>query len=152
MKKRGSLYRHPSHNSRPSHCPSLPERATQKPTPIYDIPHPWHTLSHDRVHLGLVMYTHIHKASTVALFFDSDWKVAKFRVVKNKALVNAFHQMSPTLRASAITVAPIRVERCKITKYSQTKQMNMLFMAVFCKNIKKDSDKQIKRLYFSNFA
>ncbi len=72
-----------------------------------------------------LMYTHIHKASTVALFFDSDWKVAKFRVVKNKALVNAFHQMSPTLRASAITVTPMRVERCKITKYSRTKQTSL---------------------------
>lgn len=54
---------------------------------------PYHAIGYTS---GL-MYTHIHKASTVALFFDSDWKVAKFRVVKNKALVNAFHQMSPTL-------------------------------------------------------
>ena len=36
MKKRGSLYSHPSYAQRPSLCPSQSERATQKPR-RYDI-------------------------------------------------------------------------------------------------------------------
>ena len=65
-KKRGSLYRHPSHDSRPSHCPQQLNEQRRSPR-RYDIPHLRHTLSYDRVHLKL-RCIHIHKASTVASF------------------------------------------------------------------------------------
>ncbi len=39
------------------------------------------------------------------MFFSSDEKLRSFRVAKNKALVNAFPYMSPTLWASVETSA-----------------------------------------------
>ena len=71
--------------------PNLIERATQKPTPICRYSR--HAYASQRKQP--TRYLHIHKASTVALFFNCDLKLPDLKVSRTKRKVNAFNMSRP---------------------------------------------------------